>query len=91
MTDPEANQTDRYSPERQTELELRRVQSDDESIRRFVAECWFPYQEELSGTVSEHSLVDELETADVVEHFEEELDSPKSRIWVALTDKRHQQ
>ena len=65
-------------------MQMRRVRTDEKEIRRYVEECWFPYQEAVSERVSTYSLVDELDTADVVEYHLEELDSPSVRVWVAL-------
>lgn len=65
-------------------MQIRRVRTDEEEIRRYVEECWFSYQEEVSERVSAYSLADDLDTADIVEYHLEELDSPSDRLWVAL-------
>lgn len=65
-------------------MQIRRVRTDEEEIRQYVEECWLPYQEAVSERVSAYSLVEDLDTTDVVEHYLEELDSPSERLWVAL-------
>ncbi len=65
-------------------MQIRRVRTDEEEIRTYVEECWFPYQEEITDRVSAYSLADDLDTADIVEFHLEELDSPSDRLWVAL-------
>ena len=67
-------------------MQMRRVRTDEKEIRRYVEECWFPYQEEVSERVGAYSLDDDIDTAAIVEHHLDELDSPSDRLWVALDD-----
>lgn len=65
-------------------MQLRRLRTDEEAISRYVEECWEPFHEELSATVEEHSLEDDLDREDVVSWLSDELGSPSARLWVAL-------
>lgn len=65
-------------------MQIRRVRGEEADVRRYVEECWLPYHEDLSDTVGAHSLVEDLDTQDVVEFHLDLLDSPSNRLWVAL-------
>ena len=64
-------------------MQIRRVRSDEAEIRRYVTDCWLPFQEELTGVEQTHALADDATEA-AVEYHLTELDSPDSRLWVAL-------
>ncbi|WP_158058462.1 GNAT family N-acetyltransferase [Halorussus halophilus] len=64
-------------------MQIRRVRADESEVERYVSECWEPYHEDLSGAVAGHALVDANRRA-VVEHHQQLLESPSSRLWVAL-------
>jgi ribosomal protein S18 acetylase RimI-like enzyme len=66
-------------------MTIRRVQAEDDAIRRFVEECWMPFHDDLNDTVGTHSLAD-FDVADVVAFYSDLLDSPSKRLWVALDD-----
>ena len=67
-------------------MHIRRVRSEDEEMRRYVEECWLPYNRDLEETVSAHALDvgDDLDRE--VEFHLEMFDDPDSRLWVALDD-----
>jgi ribosomal protein S18 acetylase RimI-like enzyme len=66
-------------------MQIRRVRRDEAEIRRYVTDCWLSFQEELSRLEETHVLADDATEA-AVEYHLEELDSPESRLWVALDD-----
>jgi ribosomal protein S18 acetylase RimI-like enzyme len=65
-------------------MQIRRVRTEESDLRRVVEECWLPYHEQLSDTISAHSLSDDLDIQAVVESLRDQLDSPSERLWVAL-------
>jgi len=66
-------------------MQIRRVRSDEAEIRRYVTDCWLPFQEELSRVEETHTLADDATEA-AIEYHLETLDSPESRLWVVLDD-----
>ncbi|ERH10019.1 MAG: acetyltransferase [halophilic archaeon J07HX64] len=64
-------------------MQIRRVRNDEAEIRRYVTDCWLSFQEDLTGAEETHALADDATEA-AVEYHLEELDSPESRLWVAL-------
>jgi len=64
-------------------MQIRRVRSDEAEIRRYVTDCWLPFQEGLTGLEETHVL-DDNATEAAVEYHLDALDSPNSRLWVAL-------
>lgn len=69
-------------------MQIRRVRNDEDALRRYVQECWLPYQQELSETVPAHTLVDDLDEQAVVESYIDLLDSPSNRLWILIDDDR---
>lgn len=65
-------------------MRFRRVRNEEAELGRFVDECWFPYQAELSETIPAHALVDDVDREQVVDHHVERLDSPSARLWAAV-------
>lgn len=65
-------------------MQIRRVRTEDPDLDRFVSECWRPYHEDLSETVAEHALADDLDRDAVVERHRDRLESPSKRLWVAV-------
>lgn len=67
-------------------MQIRRVRTEAPDLRRYVEDCWIPYHESLSDTVTTQSITDKLEKQDVVNFYLDTLDSPADRLWVALVD-----
>jgi ribosomal protein S18 acetylase RimI-like enzyme len=67
-------------------MQIRRVRNKEASIRRFVDDCWWDYHDDLRAAISTHSLVDDLETEDVVDSLQDVLDSSSNRLWVAVAN-----
>ena len=65
-------------------MQIRRVREEEPEVERYVAECWEPYHDDLSEAVAAHALVDDADREAVVEHHQDVLDSPSTRLWVAL-------
>lgn len=65
-------------------MQIRRVRTEADALRRYSELCWIPYHEELSETVDSHSLIDDLDIQEVVEFHLNLLDSPSNRLWVAF-------
>jgi ribosomal protein S18 acetylase RimI-like enzyme len=67
-------------------MHIRRVRSDEASIRRFDEELWLPYQRSLEESVETHVMADEVDGDEIVEFHTDWFDDPGKRIWVALDD-----
>lgn len=65
-------------------MQIRRVRNEEAALRRFVERGWIPYHEELSDAVTSHSLHEDLDIDEIVDHLSDQLDSPSTRLWVAL-------
>lgn len=64
-------------------MQIRRLRPEEDAVRRFVEQCWFPYHEDVSATVPDHTLAD-VDASTVVDAYLDLLDAPSARLWVAL-------
>ena len=67
---------------------VRRLPSDEETLHRYAADLWLPYNRDLAGAVAAHDLADWPEERFVERHAEfarNQLAEAGSRGWVAAT------
>ena len=67
-------------------MQMRRVRATEAAVRRYMEELWVPYCRELGEIVESAGLADEFEIADELDWHVDRLDSPETRLWVALED-----
>lgn len=65
-------------------MDIRRVRDEKTDIHRYVEDAWLPYHEELSESIDPHALEDGVDRQGVVELLHDRLDSPDTRLWVAI-------
>lgn len=69
-------------------MEIRRLPTDDDALRRYAAELWLPYHRELADTVDAHALVDWPDERFVernVAFTRDRLEDEGNRGWVAAS------
>jgi len=77
MTDGRATETDSWA--------VRELPPTEAEVRRFVEELWIPYHRELSETVGDYGLAEDVDVAAVeVEHRLAWLDDEDAAIWIAV-------
>lgn len=65
-------------------MDLRRVRSEEDSMRRFVDELWLPYNRDLETAVDSHVMAADVDVDEIVEFRTDYFDDPSRRLWVAL-------
>ena len=69
-------------------MEIRRLPSDDDALRRYAAELWLPYHRELAERVDAHALADWPDERFVernVAFTRDRLEEAGDRGWVSVT------
>ncbi|RLM70419.1 N-acetyltransferase [Halorubrum sp. Atlit-26R] len=71
-------------------MEIRRLPTDEDALRRYAAELWLPYHRDLAAAAERHALADrpdeELIAAEA--EFRRDLlrEEPDRRLWVVAVD-----
>ena len=67
-------------------MHIRRTKAAEGPIRRYIKELWVPYNRELGETIEAQGLSTEFDIEAEIEWQIDHLDTPDSRLWVALDD-----
>jgi len=68
-------------------MEIRRLPTDENALRRYAAELWLPYHRDLAAAVDAHALADWPDERFVernVEFTRNRLEDDGNRGWVAV-------
>ncbi|OYR82168.1 GNAT family N-acetyltransferase [Halorubrum distributum] len=71
-------------------MEIRRLPTDEDALRRYAAELWLPYHRDLAAAVESHALADrpdeELIAAEAAFRIDLLRENADRRLWVVAVD-----
>jgi len=68
------------------DMHIRRVRTEEDSLRWFVEALWEPYLRDLEAAVEARKVADEIDIEEVADFRTDWFDDPAKRLWVAVDD-----